>query len=161
MTNFRMDVGEPLYLTPYIESGDIATGAELSRVVDPLDGIENDPFESYAGFFEVRPETGSQMFFWFAPATVRIAALYCKFHCLHKHSILQEVDPAQAPVVVWLQGGPGASSMFGLLEIHGPIQAEGFNPTIAVKNDYTWNKKANMLYIDNPIGAGQNGLGKI
>ena len=70
MTNFRMDVGEPLYLTPYIESGDIATGAELSRVVDPLDGIENDPFESYAGFFEVRPETGSQMFFWFAPATV-------------------------------------------------------------------------------------------
>ena len=82
MTNFRMDVGEPLYLTPYIESGDIATGAELSRVVDPLDGIENDPFESYAGFFEVRPETGSQMFFWFAPATVRITALYCKFHCL-------------------------------------------------------------------------------
>jgi len=44
--------------------------------------------------------------------------------------------------------------MFGLLEIHGPIQAEGFNPTLAVKNDYTWNKKANMLYIDNPIGAG-------
>ena len=64
------------------------------------------------------------------------------------------MDPSQAPVVVWLQGGPGASSMFGLLEIHGPIQAEGFNPTLAVKNDYTWNKKANMLYIDNPIGAG-------
>ena len=130
-----MDVGEPLYLTPYIESGDIATGAQLSQVVDPLDGIENDPFESYSGFITVRPETDSHMFFWFAPAT--------------------EVDPSQAPVVVWLQGGPGASSMFGLLEIHGPIQSVGFNPTVAVKNDYTWNKRANMLYIDNPIGAGQ------
>ena len=132
---FRMDAGEPLYLTPYIESGDIATGAALSQVVDPLDGIENDPFESYSGFITVRPETDSHMFFWFVPAT--------------------DVDPSQAPVVVWLQGGPGASSMFGLLEIHGPIQAEGFNPTIAVKNNYTWTNRANMLYIDNPIGAGQ------
>ena len=66
-----------------------------------------------------------------------------------------DVDSSQAPVVVWLQGGPGVSSMFGLLEIHGPIQAEGFNPTIAVKNNYTWTNRANMLYIDNPIGAGQ------
>ena len=65
-----MDVGEPLYLTPYIESGDIATGAQLSQVVDPLDGIENDPIESYSGFFTVRPETDSNMFFWFTPATV-------------------------------------------------------------------------------------------
>jgi len=130
----RKDAGEPLYLTPYIESGDIATGQQLSAVVDPLDGIENDPFESYAGLITVRPETDSHMFFWFAPAT--------------------EVDPSQAPVVVWLQGGPGASSLFGMLEIHGPIQAEGFNPTVAVPNEYTWNHRANMLYIDNPIGAG-------
>ena len=130
-----MDAGEPLYLTPYIESGDITAGAALSQVVEPLDGIENDPFESYSGFITVRPETDSHMFFWFVTAT--------------------DVDPSQAPVVVWLQGGPGASSMFGLLEIHGPIQAEGFNPTIAVRNNYTWTNRANMLYIDNPIGAGQ------
>ena len=149
-----MDVGEPLYLTPYIESGDIETGAQLSQVVDPLDGIENDPFESYAGFITVRPETDSHMFFWFTPATVSIDNFLCFITFTNIISVIQDVDPSQAPVVVWLQGGPGASSMFGLLEIHGIIQAEGFNPTVAVKNDYTWNKRANMLYIDNPIGGG-------
>ena len=78
------------------------------------------------------------------------------YHCLsNKIYIIQDVDPTQAPVVIWLQGGPGASSLFGLLELHGPIQAVGFNPTLAVPNNYTWNRQANMLYIDNPIGAGQ------
>ena len=69
--------------------------------------------------------------------------------------VIKEVDPAQAPVAIWLQGGPGASSLFGLLELHGPIQAVGFNPTLAVPNNYTWNRQVNMIYIDNPIGAGE------
>ena len=33
------DVGEPLYLTPYIKSGDIATAKSLAEVTEPLDGI--------------------------------------------------------------------------------------------------------------------------
>jgi hypothetical protein len=33
-------VGESLYLSPYIESGDIETGQRLAEVVDPLPGIE-------------------------------------------------------------------------------------------------------------------------
>ena len=33
------DAGLPLYLTPYIESGDIETGRQLAKVVDPLDGL--------------------------------------------------------------------------------------------------------------------------
>ena len=40
------------------------------------------------------------MFFWFFPA---------------------EESPETAPVVIWLQGGPGGSSMFGALKLHGPI----------------------------------------
>ena len=66
------------------------------------------------------------------------------------------MDPAEAPVVIWLQGGPGGSSMFGLLEIHGPIQAvyDEDGITRGVLNPYTFAKKANMLYIDNPVGAG-------
>ena len=76
------------------------------------------------------------MFFWFFPAT--------------------EVDPESAPLVIWLQGGPGGSSMFGLLEIHGPIQAvfAGNGDVVAEPNPYAWSKKANMIYIDNPVGAG-------
>ena len=78
---FRKDTGEPLYLTPYIDSGDIETGRQLSAVVDPLDGIENDPFESYSGFITVRPD--SHMFFWFTPAMVSRIMKYFVHDSLH------------------------------------------------------------------------------
>ncbi len=66
------------------------------------------------------------------------------------------MDPAEAPVVVWLQGGPGSSSLFGFFEIHGPIRTE-FDEnqnTIGTINEHAWSKVANMLYIDNPVGTG-------
>ena len=65
------DAGSALFLTPYIESGDIETARELARVVEPLDGLDaGDVVESYAGFFTVTKATDSNMFFWFIPATV-------------------------------------------------------------------------------------------
>ena len=66
------------------------------------------------------------------------------------------MDPTTAPVVIWLQGGPGSSSLFGMLELHGPIivrDDSSGNPT-ATMNPDAWSRKANMLYIDNPTGAG-------
>ena len=46
--------------------------------------------------------------------------------------------------------------MFGLLEIHGPIQAvfDQHGDVKAEPNPYGWSKRANMIYIDNPVGAG-------
>ena len=60
---------------------------------------------------------------------------------------------------MWLQGGPGSSSLFGLFEIHGPISAvfaDG-NRTTGVLNPHSWSRRANMLYVDNPVGAGFRG----
>ena len=58
--------------------------------------------------------------------------------------------------MIWLQGGPGGSSMFGLFEIHGPISVIQENgQTTGTLNPYSWTRKANMLYIDNPVGTGK------
>ncbi|XP_786169.3 probable serine carboxypeptidase CPVL [Strongylocentrotus purpuratus] len=123
----KVDPGQPLFLTPYIESGQIAEGQKLSRV-GPLDGTT---VESYSGFLTVNSTYNSSMFFWFFPA--------------------QNNDPS-APVLLWLQGGPGGSSLFGLFAENGP-----FLVTKDLKlqpRKWAWTQKYSMLYIDNPVGTG-------
>ncbi len=64
-------MGEPLYLTPYIEAGQIKEGQEAAKVTKLLDGLkpEEQP-DSYAGFLTVDKANDGNMFFWFFPATV-------------------------------------------------------------------------------------------
>ncbi|GBP23882.1 Venom serine carboxypeptidase [Eumeta japonica] len=118
------DAGDPLILTPYIESGNITIAQELSRV--PF--TESLRIKSYAGFFTVNKTYESNQFFWYFPAMVPNKAL--------------------APVIVWLQGGPGASSLFGLFTENGPLR---------VRNDrferrkYNWALNHHIIYIDNPV----------
>jgi carboxypeptidase C (cathepsin A) len=56
-------------------------------------------------------------------------------------------DPSTDPLVVWLQGGPGASSMLGLFYEHGPfkIVKEKDAETQFYMNPYSWNKIANVV----------------
>ncbi|KAL3841151.1 hypothetical protein ACJIZ3_025742 [Penstemon smallii] len=56
------------------------------------------------------------------------------------------------PLVLWLNGGPGCSSVgAGAFGEHGPFQPRG---NILVKNDSSWNKEANILYLESPAGVG-------
>ncbi|KAL4705867.1 hypothetical protein ACJJTC_019302 [Scirpophaga incertulas] len=82
------DAGKLLFLTPYIESGNITEGRQLARV--PF--TEALRIKSYAGFFTVNKTFDSNQFFWYFPAMVP--------------------DGQFAPVIVWLQGGPGATSLY-------------------------------------------------
>lgn len=55
----------------------------------------------------------------------------------------------QRPLIIWLQGGPGASSTgYGNFAELGPL-----NMDLETRN-YTWVKNANILFIDNPVGSG-------
>ena len=56
-----------------------------------------------------------------------------------------------APVILWLQGGPGCSSMDGLFIENGPYHVdENLN---LIPNKDTWNQKYHMLFVDNPVGG--------
>lgn len=69
-------MGDPLYLTPYIQSGDVETGRLMAKVTDELLGVENtDQPESYSGFITVNPDKDSNMYFWFFPAQVNFMNL--------------------------------------------------------------------------------------
>ncbi|XP_077886826.1 putative serine carboxypeptidase CPVL isoform X2 [Ictidomys tridecemlineatus] len=64
----------------------------------------------------------------------------------------RKVQPETAPVVLWLQGGPGGSSMFGLFVEHGPYVITS-NMTVLPRN-FPWTTTLSMLYMDNPVGTG-------
>ncbi len=54
---------------------------------------------------------------------------------------------------VWLNGGPGCSSLIGLTTGNGPISFDG-NSTRVVANPYSWTKFGHVLYVDQPVGTG-------
>ena len=62
------DAGEPLFLTPLIESGKIEEARKKSMVQHK----EMNEIGSYSGYFTVNKKYNSNLFFWFFPAQVRI-----------------------------------------------------------------------------------------
>ena len=62
------------------------------------------------------------------------------------------MNPKIAPLVIWLQGGPGGSSLFGLFIEHGPYYVNKDQQVVA--RNITWAESYNMLYIDQPAGTG-------
>uniref|UniRef100_A0A6B2L691 Carboxypeptidase n=1 Tax=Arcella intermedia TaxID=1963864 RepID=A0A6B2L691_9EUKA len=57
------------------------------------------------------------------------------------------------PLVIWLNGGPGASSMLGCFIENGPYRINLDGKSLS-PNAYGWNQNANVLFIDQPVGTG-------
>jgi carboxypeptidase C (cathepsin A) len=67
-------------------------------------------------------------------------------------------DSSTDPVVLWLTGGPGCSSLEAFSYENGPF----FFPEgqkYLVKNEQSWNNYANMLWFESPPGVGFSSFG--
>lgn len=93
------------------------------------------PSKQYSGFIEVDSANHRNLHYWFVES---------------------ESDPQNDPVVLWLNGGPGCSSLDGYWYENGPLHLtlNSSNDVEIVRNEYTWAKKANMLYLEAPAGVG-------
>jgi len=71
---------------------------------------------------------------------------------LHYWLVESEKDPATAPTVLWLNGGPGCSSLDGFFYEMGPFVINPDNTL--TQRPVRWNEKANMVYLEAPVGVG-------
>jgi len=78
----------------------------------------------------------------------------------HYIFIESENDPTSDPILLWSNGGPGASSFFGLFTEIGPftlssesLTTKAFNATgvpTLLRNHFGWTKFANLLILSGP-----------
>ncbi|KAL4712960.1 hypothetical protein ACJJTC_012030 [Scirpophaga incertulas] len=123
------DAGAPLLLTPLVEQNKLEEAREAA-IVDS-DYLLPD-MDSYAGYLTVNKEYNSNLWFWYFPVS--------------------EKPVEETPWIIWLQGGPGASSLYGLFTEIGPFVVNKDNQLEEIM--YSWGKNHSLLFIDNPVGTG-------
>jgi carboxypeptidase C (cathepsin A) len=96
------------------------------------------PDKMSTGYLPVGDAWGSRLFYWLAEARNPAP------------------NPADTPVVLWLQGGPGCSGGVGWFLENGPFNLAS-NGSLAF-NDFSWNNQAHYLFVDQPVGTGLSTL---
>eukprot|EP00013_Stygamoeba_regulata_P029790 CAMPEP_0177654996 /NCGR_PEP_ID=MMETSP0447-20121125/14684_1 /TAXON_ID=0 /ORGANISM="Stygamoeba regulata, Strain BSH-02190019" /LENGTH=466 /DNA_ID=CAMNT_0019158791 /DNA_START=52 /DNA_END=1452 /DNA_ORIENTATION=+ len=92
-----------------------------------------DAFPMYSGYIPLAD--GKQMFYWLVEGTT------------------DEIR-SSGPLLLWLNGGPGCSSLTGLLTENGPFRPTQSRPVHLVPNEYSWNQLANVVYLESPAPVG-------
>ena len=91
-------------------------------------------FNQYSGFVQVNKTANGSIFYWFI------------------ESISKSVNK-NTPILIWLNGGPGASSLSGLFAENGPYRVNSDGKTLSYNNN-SWINYYHMIFVDNPIGTG-------
>jgi len=110
--------------------------AALADEILNLPGAPAVAWRMFSGYIDVsapEEEDGTRkMFYWFVES---------------------QRSPKDDPVMLWTNGGPGCSGMGGFLSEQGPFRA-GAGGKVLDTNEFSWNKVANMVFIEQPVGVG-------
>ncbi|XP_022932140.1 serine carboxypeptidase 24 [Cucurbita moschata] len=115
----------------------IATGMAVpEHEHDRITSLPGQPpvaFSQYSGYVTVNQQHGRALFYWLTEATSQ---------------------PEKKPLILWLNGGPGCSSVaYGASEEIGPFRIDKTASSLYL-NKYSWNKDANLLFLESPAGVG-------
>lgn len=120
----------------------VETNNEVEKAEDLVEKIPGDSSskptrylelkKSYAGYAKANVSNGNSLFYWFFESSTDCTA--------------------ETPIIIWLNGGPGASSLAGLFLENGPFQMK--DDMTIIPNQNSWNQRAHMLFWDQPVGTG-------
>ncbi|KAM7521045.1 hypothetical protein LguiB_020007 [Lonicera macranthoides] len=104
---------------------------------DAIESLPGQPqgvdFAQYSGYVTVNPTSGRALFYYFSESPQ---------------------NSSTKPLVLWLNGGPGCSSLgAGAMMELGPFRVNKDNKTLS-RNKYAWNNDANILFLESPAGVG-------
>ncbi|KAL7274988.1 Cell death protease [Rhizina undulata] len=110
----------------------VLAASSADYYVRSLPGQPEGPLiKMHAGHIEVDPQNNGNLFFW---------------HYQNKHIANRQ------RTVIWLNGGPGCSSMDGALMEVGPYRLK--DDHTLEENPGSWHEFANLLFVDQPVGTG-------
>ncbi|KAG9675675.1 pheromone-processing carboxypeptidase KEX1, partial [Aureobasidium melanogenum] len=119
-----------LYCSTWM-AGVVADKTAADYFVSSLPGAPEPLLKMHAGHVEITPEHHGNLFFWH----------YQNRHIANKQR-----------TVLWLNGGPGCSSMDGAMMEIGPYRVKS-DGTLTYNNG-SWAEFANLLFVDQPVGTG-------
>ncbi|CAD5217192.1 unnamed protein product [Bursaphelenchus xylophilus] len=111
-----------------------SAGIKEDHEVKDLPGLNGTlSFKQYAGYFSISPTR--KLAYWLLES---------------------QGNPNKDPLMLWLDGGPGCSSLSGILLENGPfrISTAGKPDGVLYENPHAYNKFANVLYLEAPAGVG-------
>jgi serine carboxypeptidase-like clade 1 len=112
--------------------------APAGDLVDSLPGYGKTKSAQYSGLIAVDEAATGFLHYWFVAASA--------------------VEPSTAPLSIWLNGGPGCSSLDGFLYENGPFTFRGDvdddGIPVLMDNPMAWSTISNMLWIESPFGVG-------
>jgi serine carboxypeptidase-like clade 1 len=120
----------------------VLDAAPLEDLIEHLPGYGRPPTTQFSGFLDAT-----------AGCDTSVNGKFCKVHYwLSLADTENQNDPLKAPVVLWSNGGPGSSSVLGLLQENGPLLMNATGGLM--ENPWAWTKLANLLILEAPIGVG-------
>ena len=135
--------------------------AVVSTTTPPPSRFEVTSLPGWVDAADAPAELPSRMFTGYLDAGVPPSGVGTMY--FHYWLVESERDPANDPVLIWYNGGPGASSLFGLLQEWGPLRLletsydQRYNKTGVPTpqfNPYRWTKTHTVVAIDSPPPMG-------